>query len=123
MAGARRSAMHRFQIGPGRGICDKLAQIQAARDASRHSASGRDLVPVKAAMVDEEEVAKLGLDLHARELGRGRRVLADAFAPGQAAGQRFEYRLGNTPCGVTAFGCDFGQNVSRRQRNPRHSSR
>jgi hypothetical protein len=95
MAGARRSATHSFQIGLGRGICDKLAQIQAARDASRRSASGRDLVPVKAAMVDEE-VAKLGLDLHARELGRGRRVLADAFAAGQAAGQRFEYRPGIT---------------------------
>ena len=74
-----------------RGICDKLGQLQAARDASRRSITGRDLVPVKAAMVDEE-VAKLGLDLHARALGRRRRVLSDAFSAGQAAGQRFEYR-------------------------------
>src|SRR5262249_30751614 len=91
MAGARRSATNSFQIGLGRGICDKLARLQAARDASRRSVSGRDLVPVKAAMVDEE-IAKLGLDLHSRELGRGRRVLADAFTAGEAAGQRFEYR-------------------------------
>jgi hypothetical protein len=91
MAGARRSATHSFQIGLGRGICDKLNQLQAARDASRRSASGRDLVPVKAAMVDEE-VAKLGLDLHTRALGRGRRVLSDAFSAGEAAGRRFEYR-------------------------------
>ena len=91
MAGARRSATHSFQIGLGRGICDKLGQLQAAREASRRSLSGRDLVPVKAAMVDEA-VAKLGLDLHARALGRGRRVLSDAFSAGQAAGQRFDYR-------------------------------
>jgi hypothetical protein len=39
----------------------------------------------------EEELAKLGLDLHTRELGRGRRVLAEAFAAGEAAGQRFEF--------------------------------
>jgi hypothetical protein len=91
MASARRSATHSFQIGLGRGICDKLGQLQVARDAGRRSITGRDLVPVKAAMVDEE-VAKLGLDLHARALGRGRRVLSDAFSAGQAAGQNFEYR-------------------------------
>ena len=61
-----------------------------ARDASRRSASGRDLVPVKAAMV-EEELAKLGLDLQAREYGRGKRVLSDAFREGETAGQRFEF--------------------------------
>lgn len=91
MAGARRSATHSFQVGLSRGISEKLAQMQTARDVSRRSASGRDLVPVKAALVDEE-VAKLGLDLHTRALGRGRRVLTDAFTAGQAAGQRFDYR-------------------------------
>ena len=65
--------------------------MQAERAANRHSVSGRDLVPVKAAMV-EEELAKLGLDLHTREVKRGRRVLADAFTAGEAAGQRFEFR-------------------------------
>ena len=48
-------------------------------------------MPVKAAMV-EEELAKLGLDLHTREVKRGRRVLADAFTAGKAAGQGFEFR-------------------------------
>lgn len=90
MAGGRRSAANSFQIGLARGISVKLQSMRAARDASRRSASGRDLVPVKAAMVDEE-VAKLGLDLHAREIGRRKRVLTDAFAAGQAAGQRFEF--------------------------------
>ncbi len=90
MAGERRSATNSFQIGLGRGISAKLQAMRAARDASRRSASGRDLVPVKAAMVDEE-MAKLGLDLRTRELGRGKRVLTDAFTAGEAAGQRFEF--------------------------------
>ena len=90
MVGERRSATNSFQVGLGRGICGKLAGMQAARENNRRSASGRDLVPIKAAMV-EEELAKLGLDLHTRELGRGRRVLAEAFAAGEAAGQRFEF--------------------------------
>lgn len=91
MAGERRSATNSFQVGLGRGICGKLAQMQAERVSSRRSASGRDLVPVKSAMV-EEELAKLGLDLHTRELGRGRRVLSEAYAAGEVAGQRFEFR-------------------------------
>jgi len=91
MGGERRSATNSFQIGLARGICDKLTRMQAERAASRHSVSGRDLVPVKAAMV-EEELAKLGLDLHTREVKRGRRVLADAFTAGKAAGQGFEFR-------------------------------
>jgi hypothetical protein len=90
MAGERRSASNSFQIGLARGIAGKLDALRAARDANRRGASGRDLVPVKAAMV-EEELAKLGLDLHTRPLGGSKRVLADAFREGEAAGQRFEY--------------------------------
>jgi hypothetical protein len=91
MAGARRTATNSFQIGLGRGICHKLETMQVARVANQRSASGRDLVPVKAAMVDED-LAKLGLDLHRREVGRDSRVLADAFSAGEVAGQRFEFR-------------------------------
>jgi hypothetical protein len=40
-------------------------------------------VPLKAVMV-EEELARLGLDLHKRARGRGRRVLADAYTAGEA---------------------------------------
>ncbi len=54
------------------------------------SASGRDLVPVKAAML-YEEMEKLGLSLTSRALDRAKRVLSDAYATGQAAGERFEY--------------------------------
>jgi hypothetical protein len=90
MAAARRSATHSFQVGLARGICDKLAQMQTAREASRRNVSGRDLVPVKAAMVDDA-LARLGLDLHCRQIGHGRRVLADAYAAGEAAGKRFDF--------------------------------
>jgi hypothetical protein len=90
MAGERRSATNSFQIGLGRGISDKLRAIRTERYGSQRGAAGRALVPVKAAMVDEE-VAKLGLDLHTRDMGRGRRVLTDAFAAGEAAGRRFEF--------------------------------
>ncbi len=90
MAGERRSAINSFQIGLARGISGKLQALRTARDASRLSASGRDLVPVKAAMV-EEELAKLGLDLRPRGPGRRRRVLSEAFREGEAAGGRFAF--------------------------------
>jgi hypothetical protein len=96
MAGDRRSATNSFQIGLARGIADKLNRLRAAREAARHSASGRDLVPVKAAMV-EEELAKLGLDFQTRGSASGsRRVLAEAYREGEAAGQRFEVTPGIT---------------------------
>jgi len=93
MAGERRSATNSFQIGLASGICFKLRAMQEARNAHRRSASGRDLVPVKAAMVDDE-VAKLGLDFHQRSTASRKRVLSDAYAAGKQAGERFEVALG-----------------------------
>jgi hypothetical protein len=90
MAGERRSATNSFQTGLARGIAGKLQTLRAARDTGLRSASGRDLVPVKAAMV-AEEMEKLGLNLSRRDVGGARRVLSDAYAAGEAAGQRFEY--------------------------------
>jgi hypothetical protein len=90
MAGERRSATNSFQTGLARGIAGKLQGLRAARDAGLRSASGRDLVPVKAAMVDEE-MEKLGLNLSRRALGGAKRVLSDAYAAGEEAGRRFEY--------------------------------
>jgi hypothetical protein len=96
MAGERRSATNSFQIGLARGIADKLRGLAEARQASRTGATGRDLVPVKAAMVDEE-LGKLGLDLRSKAVGgRGKRVLQEAFSEGEAAGQRFEVTQGIT---------------------------
>ena len=93
MAGERRTATNSFQTGLARGICAKLKTIRAARDKGLRSASGRDLVPVKAAMVDEE-MAKLGLALHKRAVGGKKQVLTDAYTAGEAAGQRFEITHG-----------------------------
>jgi hypothetical protein len=89
MEGERRSATNSFQIGLGGGISQKLRSMREARDTARRSASGRDLVPMKAAMVDDE-MAKLGLSLSPRMIGGARRVLADAYEAGQQAGERFE---------------------------------
>jgi len=90
MAGERRSATQSFQTGLAHGISGKLRAIRQARDSTLRSASGRDLVPMKAAIVDDE-MAKLGLDLHQRAVGRNQRVLTEAFAAGEAAGERFEF--------------------------------
>ncbi|MDD2878647.1 MAG: DUF2786 domain-containing protein [Acidiphilium sp.] len=89
MEGDRRSATNSFQYGLSRGITAKLRSLRATRDAVNRSASGRDLVPVKAAVV-EDELAKLGLNLKTRTASRGKRVLSDAYAAGQEAGERFE---------------------------------
>lgn len=90
MAGERRTATNSFQTGLARGIAEKLHASRAARDSVMRSASGRDLVPMKTAMVDEE-MEKLGLSLTSRVLSRGKRVLGDAYEAGQAAGERFQY--------------------------------
>ncbi|MDQ2803601.1 MAG: DUF2786 domain-containing protein, partial [Pseudomonadota bacterium] len=89
----RRTASNSFQIGLARGIVTKLHQLRAAREAALRGSSGRDLVPLKQSIVDEE-LAKLGLRLRARSRAAGRRVLGDAFEAGHEAGQRFDYRPG-----------------------------
>jgi len=93
MQGERRSATNSFQIGMANGIRHKLHTLRTARDEHMRSASGRDLVPVKAAVV-EDEMAKLGLALRTISNNKPKRVLSDAFAAGQEAGRRFEYAPG-----------------------------
>jgi hypothetical protein len=90
MAGERRSAANSFQIGLARGISAKLETLRTARSATQRSASGRDLVPVKAAMVNEE-MEKLGLDLRSRGVGQRKHLLKDAYLAGQAAGEQFDF--------------------------------
>lgn len=86
----RRSATNSFQIGLASGIITKLRTLRTSRDAQLRSASGRDLVPVKAALVDEE-LSKLGLSLQQGQAARSKTVLAGAFHAGKAAGDRFEF--------------------------------
>ena len=57
------------------------------------ASTGRDLVPIKAAVV-EDELAKLGMTFHSRSSSGGRHVLSEAFAAGREAGDRFECRPG-----------------------------
>jgi hypothetical protein len=90
MQGDRRTATNSFQTGMAKGIRAKLQAIRKVRQEAMRGASGRDLVPVKAAIVDEE-MEKLGLQLTMRAAGQPRRYFADAFHAGEAAGQRFEY--------------------------------
>jgi hypothetical protein len=91
MAGERRSATNSFQIGLATGIITKLQTLLAAR--ATRSTTGRDLVAAKATLVDEE-MEKLGLDLRPRGRAGAKRVLSDAFAAGEQAGERFEVVTG-----------------------------
>ena len=92
-SGDRRSATQSFQTGLAHGIARKLDELRRRREEAMRTATGRDLVPVKGAVV-EEELAKLGLRFEARGGGRGRYVLRDAYEAGHEAGDRFEYRPG-----------------------------
>lgn len=92
-SGDRRSATQSFQTGLAHGIARKLDELHRQREETMQAAGGRDLVPVKEAVVDEE-LAKLGLRFHARGGSKGRYVLRDAYEAGHEAGDRFEYRPG-----------------------------
>jgi len=89
----RRSATRSFQTGLAHGIARKLDELHRRREETVRTETGRDLVPVKEGVV-EDELAKLGLRFHARGGGRGRYVLPEAYEAGQEAGERFEYRPG-----------------------------
>jgi len=91
--GERRNAVNSFQTGLSQGIGGKLKAMKAERDAFNRTSSGRDLVPLKTSVIDDE-LAKLGLSFHVTSRGRRKRVLADAYAAGQIAGYQFEVRAG-----------------------------
>lgn len=89
--GELRSATHSFQIGLAGGIIAKLHRLREEREASL-SSSGRDLVPIKSSIVDDE-IARLGLSFRRNSRAR-RRVIRDAYDAGHEAGTRFEIRPG-----------------------------
>lgn len=91
--GERRTATTSFQTGLATGICTKLAAMRAARAEQQRSTSGRDLVPMKDAILDDA-VDKLGLKLEVRTLSRARSVLSSAYEAGEEAGGRFTYAPG-----------------------------
>ena len=92
-SGDRRSATNSFQTGLADGIARKLRALRQERDAAMRTATGRDLIPLKEGVI-EDELAKLGLHFKVKD-GPGRRyVLKDAYAAGHEAGERFEHRPG-----------------------------
>jgi hypothetical protein len=85
----RRTPAHSFQVGLAHGISEKLTSLKAERDVANRRASGRDLVPLKTSVIDEE-LEKLGLSFHAKSPNRKRKVASDAYNAGRAAGRKFE---------------------------------
>ncbi len=89
----RRGGTTSFQLGLAHGIITKLEAIRREREAAMHRSSGRDLMVVKASIVDEE-LDKLGMSFTLKSAGGKKHVLRDAYAAGQEAGERFEYTPG-----------------------------
>ena len=89
----RRKAVNSFQIGLSHGIAAKLKTMKAERDAANETSSGRDLVPLKTSVI-EDELTKLGLSFQAKSRARRKQILVDAYEAGQVAGRRFEVRAG-----------------------------
>ncbi len=90
-ANFRASATRSFQHGIVHSIVGRLTELHRARDSGR--SSGRDLVPVKASVI-EAELAKLGMAFETRSPGGKRRFLAQAYDAGREAGADFEVRPG-----------------------------
>ncbi len=89
----RRQGTSSFQLGLSRGIMRKLDTLKREREAALHRSSGRDLMLVKASVVDEE-LEKLGMKFTSKPIGGTKYVLTDAYEAGKEAGERFEYRAG-----------------------------
>jgi hypothetical protein len=92
-SGQSRNALNSFHIGLSHGIGGTLRSMKATRDTSNRSSSGRDLTPLKTAVIDEE-LAKLGLSFHATSRGGKTLLLADAYEAGQVADRQFEVQAG-----------------------------
>ncbi len=75
---------------PGTSIVAKLHSLRVTRGAVLCSAFGRDLVVIKAGIV-EAELARLGLHLCARTRSGGRSVLQDVYKQEHQAGLGFEH--------------------------------
>jgi hypothetical protein len=85
----RRSATTSFQAGLGHGINAKLNRLRAQRDVAFRSSGGRDLVPIKRDVI-EDELAALGLRLKAVPTGR-KNLLAEAYKTGRVTGENLEW--------------------------------
>lgn len=89
--GSRKAVSNSFLLGMASSIAAKLRTMKDQRDEA-HRATGRDLVVVKAAVVDEE-LAKLGLTF-AKARANRRSVAGEAFNSGHAAGKKIALNPG-----------------------------
>ncbi len=85
----RRSATTSFQAGLGHGICAKFDKLKADRTTASLKTSGRDLVPIKRDLI-EDELSDLGLNLTTKSV-RGNKVLAKAYHTGRITGESLEW--------------------------------
>ncbi len=86
----RRSATMSFQAGLGHGICAKLNRLKAERAEAFRVSGGRDLVPVKRDVI-EDELAAMGMRLKAVQTGR-KNLLAMAYKKGRVTGENLEWQ-------------------------------
>ena len=85
----RRSATTSFQAGLGHGICAKLNRLKAERAAAFRASGGRNLVPVKRDVI-EDELAALGMRLKVLQTGR-KSLLSKAYKKGRVTGENLEW--------------------------------
>jgi hypothetical protein len=85
----RRSATTSFQAGLGHGICAKLSRLKAKRAAASRASGGRDLVPLKRDVI-EDELAAMGMRLKLLQTGR-KNLLAVAYKKGRVTGENLEW--------------------------------
>lgn len=83
------SATRSFQAGMVHEIAGKLTDLKRQRSRATLKTTGRDLVPLKADIV-EKELDRLGMRFTEKAVQAGRSVLKDAYHAGRAAGQAFE---------------------------------
>jgi hypothetical protein len=85
----RRSATTSFQAGLGHGINAKLNRLKAERNAAFRASGGRDLVPVKQHVI-EDELAALGMRLKTLRTDR-KNLLARAYKTGRVTGENLDW--------------------------------
>ena len=85
----RRSATTSFQAGLAHGIRSKLSRLKAERAAAFRASRGRDLVPVKRDVI-EDELAAMGMRLKVLQTGR-KNLLAMAYKKGRVTGENLEW--------------------------------
>ncbi|MDR3423613.1 MAG: DUF2786 domain-containing protein [Alphaproteobacteria bacterium] len=85
----RRSATTSFQVGFGHGICAKLDRLKESRTAAARATGGRDLMPIKNAVI-EDELSNLGMRLRSIRANR-KSVLAKAYNTGRITGENMDW--------------------------------